>query len=120
MRNRLVAALLALFTGCFGLHKFYLGENCTGVLYLLFSWTFIPYIISFFEFLGLVFMSDNAFDAKYNYAYLISHKSQTEYDNNKTYSDKTTTLINLKKLYDQGIITAEEFEEKRRKILDSI
>nr|WP_227873447.1 SHOCT domain-containing protein [Aphanothece sacrum] len=34
--------------------------------------------------------------------------------------DKAATLLELKKLYDQGIITAEEFEEKRRKILDSI
>lgn len=115
MKNRMVAALLALFTGCFGLHKFYLGENCAGVFYLLLSWTFLPSIISFFEFLGLVFMSDHVFNAKYNYSYLPSHQPYSE-----SSSDKTATLIDLKKLYDQGIITAEEFEEKRRKILDSI
>jgi hypothetical protein len=30
------------------------------------------------------------------------------------------TLEELKKLYDAEIITAEEYEEKRRKILDSL
>ena len=115
MRNKFIAALLALFTGSLGFHKFYLGENCTGILYLFFSWTFIPSIISFFEFLGLVFMSDNVFDAKYNYSYFLSSKSEAKF-----HSDKTVTLINLTKLYDEGIVTAEEFEEKRRKILDSI
>lgn len=115
MRNKFIAALLALFTGSFGLHKFYFGKNCEGILYLLLSWTFITSIISFFEFLGLVFMSDNVFDAKYNYYYFLSSKFEAE-----LHSDKTVTLINLTKLYDKRIVTAEEFEEKRRKILDSI
>ncbi|MEA5510705.1 NINE protein [Crocosphaera sp. UHCC 0190] len=116
MKNRLVAALLALFVGCFGIHKFYLGENLAGIFYLIFSWTFIPSIIAFFEFLGLVLMSDQAFNAKFNYQYITS--SQTRFEESSR--DKAATLIELKRLYDQGIITAEEFEEKRRKILDSI
>jgi TM2 domain-containing membrane protein YozV len=50
MRNRTIAALLAFFLGYLGIHKFYLGENLAGILYLLFFWTFIPGIIAFFEF----------------------------------------------------------------------
>ena len=34
--------------------------------------------------------------------------------------DSTNTLYDLKKLYEEGIITAEEYEAKRRKILDKI
>ena len=34
--------------------------------------------------------------------------------------DRVATLEGLKKLYDKEIITAEEYEEKRRKILDSL
>ncbi|MDB9505721.1 TM2 domain-containing protein [Microcystis aeruginosa CS-338/01] len=39
MRNRTIAALLAFFLGYLGIHKFYLGENLAGILYLLFFWT---------------------------------------------------------------------------------
>jgi TM2 domain-containing membrane protein YozV len=48
-KNEAVGALLAFFLGGFGIHKFYLGENGLGILYLLFSWTGIPWIISFVE-----------------------------------------------------------------------
>ncbi|MFB8792590.1 MAG: SHOCT domain-containing protein [Potamolinea sp.] len=34
--------------------------------------------------------------------------------------DKAAALAELKKLYDAEIITAEEYEDKRRKLLDSI
>lgn len=88
-----------------------------GVLYLLFFWTFIPGIIAFFEFIGLIIMSDQAFDAKYNPNYL---PSNTERGLPESAQQKTATLLQLKKLYDQGIITAEEYEEKRRKYLDSL
>lgn len=35
--KRLVAALLAIFLGCLGAHKFYLGINKVGLIYLLVS-----------------------------------------------------------------------------------
>ncbi|MFN5514488.1 MAG: TM2 domain-containing protein [Cyanobacteriota bacterium] len=67
MKNKLVAILLALFVGGFGIHKFYLGNNFAGILYLLFCWTGIPLIISIFDLIGLVLISDQAFDARYNH-----------------------------------------------------
>jgi len=33
--KRLVASVLAFFLGCFGVHKFYLGVNKVGIIYLL-------------------------------------------------------------------------------------
>jgi TM2 domain len=37
--NKTTAALLAIFLGDFGAHKFYLGHNVAGFLYLIFFWT---------------------------------------------------------------------------------
>ena len=37
--------MLAILVGAFGAHKFYLGKNGQGILYLLFFWTAIPAII---------------------------------------------------------------------------
>ncbi|MEO1622883.1 MAG: TM2 domain-containing protein, partial [Cyanobacteria bacterium J06632_3] len=34
MKNKVVAALIAFCSGWVGLHKFYLGEIGTGILYL--------------------------------------------------------------------------------------
>jgi TM2 domain-containing membrane protein YozV/DNA-directed RNA polymerase subunit RPC12/RpoP len=64
-RNRLMAALLALFLGGFGVHHFYLGRPILGVIYLLFCWTFIPAIVAFIEALVLLCMSDQTFHSKY-------------------------------------------------------
>jgi TM2 domain-containing membrane protein YozV len=65
-RNRVVAALLALLLGGFGIHKFYLGKIGQGVLYLLFCWTFIPTIIGWIE--GVIYLtrSDEEFAAEYD------------------------------------------------------
>lgn len=49
--NKLAYVLLAFFLGGFGGHKFYSGKIGTGILYLIFSWTFIPSMIAFVEFL---------------------------------------------------------------------
>ena len=46
MKNRKLAAVLAIALGGFGAHKFYLGKILWGIIYLLFCWTGIPTIIS--------------------------------------------------------------------------
>jgi TM2 domain-containing membrane protein YozV len=48
-KNEVVGVLLSLFLGHFGVHKFYMGENGWGVVYLLFCWTGIPTILGFIE-----------------------------------------------------------------------
>ncbi|MBM1152382.1 TM2 domain-containing protein [Enterococcus durans] len=47
--NKLVYVLLALFLGGLGAHKFYSGKTLMGILYLVFSWTFIPSALGFIE-----------------------------------------------------------------------
>ena len=48
-RDEVVGVLLALFLGGFGIHHFYLGRPGLGILYILFSWTGIPWILGWIE-----------------------------------------------------------------------
>jgi Predicted membrane protein len=67
IKDRLAATLLAFFSGALGIHKFYTGRTGWGVVYLLFSWTFVPFIAGIIEGILYLFMTDDEFDAKYNY-----------------------------------------------------
>jgi TM2 domain-containing membrane protein YozV len=111
VKDKTVAVVLAFFVGGFGIHKFYLGNNLAGVLYLLFSGTLIPLVLGFFDFLGLLLMSEQAFQVQYNGATLPSGYVL------RSAKDVTGAIGELKKLYDLGAITAEEYEEKRQKLL---
>jgi len=64
-RNKWIAILLAFFFGAFGIHKFYLGQIGTGIIYLLFCWTGITAIIGIIEAVLYLTMSDAEFAAKY-------------------------------------------------------
>ncbi len=65
--NKVVAAILALFLGGLGIHKFYLGQVKQGVLYFVFFWTFIPAILAFIDAVRYLTMDDNVFESKYSY-----------------------------------------------------
>lgn len=51
-KNLYVAAILAFVLGWVGVHKFYLGNMKSGIIYLLFFWTLIPFFISIVEGFG--------------------------------------------------------------------
>ena len=63
--ERLIAALLAIFLGGIGAHKFYLGQTKLGALYLCFFWTAIPALIGVVE--GVIYLSksDEEFRQQY-------------------------------------------------------
>lgn len=65
-KDKLAAALLAIFLGGLGLHKFYLRRNGWGLIYLLFCWTGIPAVVGFIEGILFLFQSDESFNQKYN------------------------------------------------------
>jgi len=64
-KSRVLAALLAFFFGGIGVHKFYLGQIGWGIVYFLFSWTFIPMFISWIEGLVYLLSTERAFALKY-------------------------------------------------------
>ena len=78
-KSKIVAALLALFLGPLGVHKFYLGMNTAGFILLgttILGWLTLIIligfplimatgIISFIEFIIYIASSDADFDAKY-------------------------------------------------------
>ncbi len=65
-KNKGTAAVLAIFLGGFGVHKFYLGQPVMGLLYLCLFWTFLPTVVGFFEGIAYLASSDHAFDLKHN------------------------------------------------------
>lgn len=66
MKSKSTTALLAFFLGGLGIHRFYLGQNGMGILYLVFCWTFIPAFIALIDFFAFLFMSEHRFNYKYN------------------------------------------------------
>ena len=61
MKNKTIAFFLALICGSIGAHKFYLGDKQKGLLYLIFFWTYIPFILGVFEAIRIIKMTDDEF-----------------------------------------------------------
>ena len=66
-KSKVVAGVLALFLGGFGVHRFYLGQ-WWGLFYLLFFWTFVPAIVAFIEAIVFFATDDRKWEAKYGLA----------------------------------------------------
>ncbi|MDQ1159943.1 TM2 domain-containing membrane protein YozV [Chryseobacterium sp. SORGH_AS 447] len=66
MKSKSTTVLLTFFLGGLGIHRFYLGQNGMGILYLVFCWTFIPAFIALIDFFVFLFMSEYRFNNKYN------------------------------------------------------
>lgn len=93
MKNKFVAALLALFLGGLGVHKFYLGNTKMGVIYFLFFWTTLPMWISFVEGVLYIVQDQQSFDAKYNNSIMNTSASMAQ-------SKSQTSSVNV----DEGSI----------------
>ena len=123
----MTAGLLAIFVGYFGAHKFYLGQIGIGVVYLLFCWTGIPGIIALIEGIILLTMSDEEFNAKYNGNVTTAQKDTTSTyvavgtsdtaNQQSSQVDIAQTLMTYKNLLDTGVITQEEFDRIKHKLL---
>lgn len=139
MKNRTTAAILALLLSELGIHWFYLGKSGRGVVYLLISvllcWTIVApiliFILGVIDFVRLLSMSDDEFNSIYNtgvpasmyqpYSSSQASAPQTNVNSNSSSTDnsKADSLFKLKSLLDSGILTQEEYEIQKRKILNS-
>ena len=111
MRSKSTATILAFFLGVFGGHRFYLGQIGLGLLYFFTMGGFL--IGAIIDFIHLLSMSDMEFDYKYN---------------RRSYPEPAPIVINkntkvadeLKKLHElkeSGIISDDEFEIQKAKLL---
>lgn len=74
-RNKTVAAFLAFFLGTLGIHRFYVGRNLSGCVYLLISFFMLIFTLglglifvqlaALLECIRFLFMSDEEFVRKY-------------------------------------------------------
>ena len=128
-KSKIAAGLLGIFLGALGIHRFYLGY-WWGLFYILFCWTFIPLFISIIDFIILLTMDENQFNRKYNSNYNYQNSPNNYYPNSPTHTNITVNSGSsqngsnnsdeIKKLFalkEQGIITQEEFELKKKILL---
>ncbi len=66
MKSKIVAGILGILLGGWGIHKFYMGKIGMGILYLCLCWTGIPSLVGLIE--GIIYLvePDEAFQARLN------------------------------------------------------
>lgn len=110
MKSKTTAAILAIFLGGIGIHRFYLGQTGYGILYLIFCWTLIPSLISFIDFIIFITMDEQVFNGKYNKGNVVVEPSKLTMN----------TADELEKLYmlkEKGVLTESEFLNRKSKLL---
>ncbi len=124
-KDRRVAIVLA-FAGAVlpisGLHKFYLGQRGWGVVYLLLSLPWfpnpIPRIASVMEGVWLMLQRADEFDRRFNGAASVRSSAQPAAGNSTEAATIAEALRQLNQLRDDGLISEQEFEQKRQQLLD--
>ena len=71
MKNKFIAAAIAILLWGLGFHRFYLGKPLSGFLYLFFCWTLLPMIAWIVEGVFLLLKSKEDFDVEFNADYLM-------------------------------------------------
>lgn len=120
MKSKTTAGVLALFTGGFGGHRFYLGQIGLGVLYFLFCITFIPALIAVIDMIVFFTMSEENFNRKYNPGYTgpVSPIGSINVNvGNNHYNNVAEQLHKLAEMKDKGIITEDEFIAQKGRLL---
>lgn len=120
-KNRKVAAALAVLGALSpvpltGLHKFYLGQPVWGVVYFLLWWTQIPRIACAVE--GVWYLSRR--DQVFVEPGASSSPPKTPRVDPAQVRAIATAVRELDRLRQEGLITEQEFEQKRRALLDQV
>ena len=114
MKSKTTAAILAFFLGGIGIHRFYLGQGGKGIVYLLFSFTFIPAIISVFDFIIFLTMDEEKFNLKYNHTRVLNIMPDQVVGSSNNIAEELEKLHSLK---EKGVLTEDEFQSRKAKLL---
>jgi TM2 domain-containing membrane protein YozV len=60
-KSKAAVTLWGVFLGGLGAHKFYMGSWGWGIVYLVTSWLYIPFVVALIEWVRYVLMSDDEF-----------------------------------------------------------
>ena len=66
IKNQRLAVWFSILFGGLGVHKFYLGHYLKGSLYLVFSWTLVPFIVGWVDAVRTFKMSAFSFEKRYS------------------------------------------------------
>jgi TM2 domain-containing membrane protein YozV len=110
MKDKNITGIIAFFLGGLGIHRFYLGQTGLGILYLVFCWTFIPAIVALIDAIIFWTQSSESFDAKYNQGVKRSSYGQIS-------TNVADELSKLNSLKERGVLTEDEFQARKAKIL---
>lgn len=139
MKDKTTAGLLALFLGGIGVQFFYLRKEGAGIICILFFWTFIPSIIGLIQGIQYLTMDDRVFNALHNpslnqnmphyhnpngygaqnfqYSPSSAYNTQGQPVVNNSFMNKTEELERLYSLKEKGIITEQEYQVQKERIL---
>ena len=95
-----------------GLHKFYLRQPVWGGIYILLGWTGIPRIACAVEGVWLLVKSQHGTPAQDTVHESVAASEQTQ--------AIASALRELEKLRQEGLISEQEFEQKRRSLLTKL
>jgi len=113
MKDKNVAAILAIFTGTFGIHRFYLGQVGLGVLYCVFSFSLIPTILGLIDAVALLTMDKERFDYKYNRDFFERTRSgRYDQESDRRYDEFDQRRENMREQRRQE--REERYERRRR------
>lgn len=120
MKNKYVAALLAIFGGIFGLHKFYLRDTGAGIFYVFLTMMTaevfpIPALLGFIDGMRYLMMPPEEFDRKFNRRVVRKNKSrkpktQREYYEQRKSSKKGKTTIKANPFKKSGIKKYKDYD----------